>query len=86
MFKAKLTQLMYHPVAVFTKRKMRLSNTYSMNDHVFYPTEKIPILLNRPIICILKWSPRDLLNFSYIPSIDEALSLDNDLKAKYPPF
>ena len=47
-----------------------------LNECPCFLTYHRDILLNKSIINTLSWSPKQLLNFSYIPGIDEALSFE----------
>ena len=47
---------------------------HQLNDCPCFNLYRRDILLNKPIINTLDWSPKTLIQFSYNPQIDEALS------------
>ena len=48
-----------------------------LNECPCFITYGRDILLNKPIIKTLDWKAKTLLNFSYIPAIDEALKYES---------
>ena len=48
-----------------------------LNECPCFITYRRDILLNKPIIKTLDWKAKTLLNFSYIPAIDEALKYES---------
>ena len=49
-----------------------------INECPCFNTYRREILLNTPIIKTLNWKPKVLLDFSYIPAIEEALRHEGD--------
>ena len=71
--KAKSTPKMYLNYADSVKKNQKPLTTYLMNA----PQQaRFDILHNQPIINTLNWNSEDIIAFSHIPVIDEAMTFE----------
>ena len=73
---SKIEPLNISPLCRFCKEEDE-TFAHLLNECPCFLSYRRDLLENRPFINTLSWSPNQLLNFSYIPSIDEALTFNS---------